>query len=224
MVETKLAIFLPTYKRPNILLKVARNIEHNTHNPHKLYFGIELDDAESMKVLKHNKLNFYVNEYDPSFSNTIQTLYEHTDEPIFMMANDDFYFTYNWDEAPMKVLTEHGNIMVLGVHDGNPSNTKYSTISLVKRTYIEQQSGVIDMPRRVLYPYNHNFVDDEFTETAQARRVWDKLEAPCIIHQHHSFTWVSERNELDETYKKNDALAGLDTQTYFSRRPLWQNV
>lgn len=224
MAEAKLAIFLPTYKRPNVLLKVARNIERNTHNPYKLYFGIEVDDAESLKVLQDNELNFYINEYEPSFSNTIQTLYEHTDEPTFMMANDDFYFTYRWDEGPINVLNQNDSIMVLGLHDGNPTNTKYSTISLTKRVYIEKHSGVIDRPGRVLYPYNHNFVDDEFTETAQARKVWEKLEGPCIIHQHPTFTWLDERNELDETYKKNDALSAVDTQTYFSRRPLWQNM
>jgi hypothetical protein len=81
-------------------------------------------------------------------------------------------------------------------------------------------SGVVDQPNRVFGPYNHNFIDTEFTQTAQKRLVWAKLEVPCIVHQHPGFTGATK----DETYKKNDATSPEDERTFISRRPLWENL
>jgi len=93
-------------------------------------------------------------------------------------------------------------------------------MSFIRRKYIEEQSGVVDMPKRVLYPYNHNFVDNELTETAQHRGAWDKCDAPCILHQHPSFTWLGEV-PIDETYINNNKKDAEDNELYHSRKHLW---
>jgi hypothetical protein len=214
-----LGIYIPTHKRPESIKRVAKNIEEATKSEYKLYFGLEPYDTEGIKAAEATGHSVMVNKYEPSFSNTIQTIYEQTNEPIFLPANDDFLFLDGWDTAPLKMLEDFPDIMVLGVHDGNP-NTSFSAIQIIRRQYIKEQSGVVDMPNRVYYPYNHNFVDTEMTETARARKVWDRCDAPCIEHQHPSFKWLGEF-EPDETYQKNDASAGKDSETYHNRKHLW---
>lgn len=214
-----LGIYMPTYGRANKLKAVIDNIKQATKHPYKLYFGVEPEDRETILVLKDLKQNIIYNHDESTYSNALQAIYEATDEPIFLWANDDFHFLQDWDEEPLKMF-DNPDISVLGLHDGNP-NTKYFSISLVRRKYIKEQSGVVDMPNRVLYPYEHNFVDDELTETAQSRGVWDKYPGPCIEHRHPSFTWLGEFPD-DDTYRKNGKTITVDLETFNNRRRLWQ--
>lgn len=214
-----LGIYIPTYGRAYKLKEVAKNIKQATRTPYKLYWGIEIFDKDSVKEASQTNSKIVFNNGNPCYSDALQAIYESSDEEIFFWANDDFRFLDGWDIAPMEMMKDE-NISVLGVHDGNP-HTKFSTISFIRRKYIEEQSGVIDMPNRVLYPYKHNYVDDELTETAKKRGVWAYCAEPCIHHQHHSFKWLGDFAH-DETYKKNDLTFSEDTNTFYSRRHLWQ--
>jgi len=212
----KLGIFLPTYKRPDTLQAVATNIEQTTKSEFTLYFGCEIADTKSIKAAKATGHKVVINKYDPKFgySNTIQSIYEESDDEVAFHANDDFVFLDGWDVAPMQFLADNPDVMVLGAHDGN-DQPSYSTISFFRREYIERFSGVVDMPKRVFYPYHHNYQDTEFTQTAQARGLWVKIETPCIKHN---------RIGGDETYKKNDATSPIDAETFKSREHLWKNI
>jgi hypothetical protein len=106
--------------------------------------------------------------------------------------------------------------MVVGLRQ-TETDRQGSAICMVRRHYIEQQSGVIDMPGRVFYPYNHNFIDTEFTQTAQRRGVWAKCDPLVIHHNHPGFTG----KEKDETYKKNDRTYEEDERTFNNRKHLW---
>lgn len=215
----ELAIFLPTYKRPETLDGVAKNIEETTSSPFTLYFGLEPDDKAGIKSAKATGHKVIVNKYPQGYSNTIQTIYEASDEPIFFHANDDFRFLPEWDKAPMQMLKDDSEIMVLGAHDGNDSPT-FLTISFIRRKYIEQMSGVIDMPNRVFYPYKHNFQDTEFSQTAQFRGIWNKCTTPCIDHMNPGLPkW--KHKQSDETYEKNNKTIADDSNTYSSRTHLW---
>lgn len=215
-----LGIYVPTFGRPHKLASVAKNIEETTKNKFKLYWGVESFDRDSILAAKDTGYGVIINTGDPKYADALQSIYEATKEPIFFWGNDDFLFLDGWDVKPMEIMQEFQDIGVLGVHDGNPK-TSYSTISFIRRKYIEEQSGVVDMPNRVLYPYHHNFVDNELTETAKHRDVWDRCDAPCIQHQHPSFTWLGHFPP-DETYAKNDRMANADSETFYSRRHLWQ--
>lgn len=214
----KLAIWLPTYKRPHKLQQVADNIKEATKNSYTLYFGCEPDDKESIEAAKATGAKVVVNKYEMGYSNTIQSMYEASREPFAFHANDDFLFLPNWDEAPLSMFAAP-NIMMVGVKQRADDND-CSAICFWRRKYIEKQSGVIDMPNRVFYPYHHNYQDTESTLTAQKRGVWAKCDTPCIEHQHPGFTG----GEKDETYKKNDATVHLDEQTFNSRKHLWENM
>lgn len=209
-------IYLPTYKRPHALSKVAENIEKATKNEFVLYFGLEPEDKESIEAARATGHNVIINSGQPGYSDTIQTIYEATDEPIFMHANDDFFFLPNWDETPVAMFDSDW-VKVVGVSQSD-ADRSYSAIQFIRRSYIEEQSGVVDMPNRVFYPYNHNYIDTEMTLTAQGRGVWAACDAPCILHQHPAILGLTEK---DETYKKNDATAGADEETFKSRKHLF---
>ncbi len=117
-------------------------------------------------------------------------------------------------------MEKYPDIMVLGAHDGNPK-TRFYTVFFIKRQYIEEQSGVIDMKNRVFYPYHHNYQDTEFTETAISRGVWDHIDTPCIEHHNPGLAHLFGEIEIDDTYKKNDRLEGQDAAMYYSRMKLW---
>jgi len=206
----ELALFCPTWQRPHRLQEVADNIKQNTHSSYTLYWGCERDDLETIKAAKKTGGRVVINAYEPSYANAVQTMYEQSEEPVFFMCNDDFWFPKDWDMRGMKVLHERPDVMVLGVEDGL-ENT-YWTLQFVRRQYIEEQSGVVDMPRRVFYPYHHNFADTEFTQTAMKRGVWDKVAGPCVTHL---------RLERDKTYEKNDATFATDHGIYLSRTHLF---
>lgn len=219
----KLGIWIPTYKRPHTLAKIAKNIEENTHYPFTLYFGCEPEDRESILAAKDTGHKVIINQGNPGYSDTIQTIYENSDDEFFFHGNDDFVYLPDWDMRPIDLLEESPNLMVVGCHDGNPK-TRYYTISMVRRKYIEDMSGVIDMPDRVFYPYNHNFIDTEFSETAIARGVWDACTAPCIEHHNPGLAHIFGEIEQDETYEKNNKTSGADSETYHSRVHLWSNL
>lgn len=216
----KLGIYIPSYGRADKLAALAENIKTATEGDFQLYWGLEKRDKESIKAAEKTGYPIIFNTGESKYSDALQAIYENTDEEIFFWGNDDFYFLPSWNEGPLRVMEINPKIGVLGVHDGNPK-TRYNTISFVRRSYIKEQSGVIGIPNRVLYPYLHNYVDDELTGTAQARGVWDKYEGPCIEHRHHSFTWLKDTLPMDGTYRKNDSGFARDTETFYARRHLW---
>lgn len=214
-------IFLPTYKRPGVLQEVARNIEDTTHGKFTLYFGVERDDPESYKAALATGHKAIYNEDTMGYANTIQAIYEVSDAPYFFVGNDDFVFLTDWNKAPVEMLEAKPELMVIGCHDGNPG-TNYWTIHITRRSYIKEMSGVVDMPERVFYPYNHNYIDTEFSETAISRGVWEKCEAPCVEHHHPGLAHLfGATKATDPTYEKNNATGGEDANTFFRRRPLW---
>src|SRR5258706_95302 len=150
-----LAIMLPTYKRPHRLAEVAQNIKDTTKNSYTLYFGVEPDDKASQEAVVAMGYQVVLNRYPMGYSGTIQSIYESSDEPLMVHINDDFEFLPNWDEHPIAMF-ETPQVMVVGVPQ-HESDKTYSAICFIRRKYIEEQSGVIDMPNRVFYPYGHNY-------------------------------------------------------------------
>lgn len=215
-----LDIFLPTYKRPHKLAEVAKNIEETTHHPFTLYFGLEKDDTEGIKAAKATGHQVIINPNKPGYSNTVQAMYEASKGKYWFHSNDDFVHLKDWDKDPIGMLEDSPELMVIGCNDGNPK-TRYYTISMVRRKYIENMSGVVDMPNRCFYIYNHNFIDTEFTETAISRGVWQACGSPCIEHHNPGFSHLFGEIEIDETYEKNNATSVEDQKTYEERRHLW---
>ncbi len=213
-----LGVYLPTWGRPHALKRVADNVAAATVTPYTLIFACECNDEDSIEEgRKWGRV--VVNHDTPSYSNSLQVAYEEDDSPFFIGANDDFDFKPGWDTAALKEMRAMPWIRVVGIYDGNPS-CDFSTISLIDRRYIEEQSGVIDMPNRVNYPYKHNYVDTEFHATAVARKVFRPCRDSVIVHRHPDWGYA----EIDDTYRKSQASLSEDGHTFNSRAHLWTSL
>lgn len=217
--SVKIGIFCPTYHRPHKLQKVATNIEKTTKHKFTLYFGVEKEDTASAKAAKKTGHKVVVNKYstDAGYANTIQSIYESSGESLFIHINDDFVFDKDWD-VPLVNMFEDDNVMVVGVRQ-HESDDYGSAISMIRRSYIEDQSGVIDIPDRVFYPYPHHYTDTELTCTAKARGVWKFCDKLTIHHLNPGFTGAVK----DETYRKNDATSAKAEAMFNTRKHLWEN-
>jgi glycosyltransferase involved in cell wall biosynthesis len=210
-----IGVFVPTLGRPRSLQRLVDNVAAVTVTPHEVVFVVEKHDAESRAAAEATGATVIENEYEPSYSNAIQTAYERVETPFLIAANDDFDFQPGWDTAALSAWQQPG-ISVVGIHDGY-HGCRFSTISLVERNYIATQSGVIDIPGRVMYPYRHNYVDTEFFLTATKRGVFAAARESVILHRHPDFGHAV----MDDTYRKSQTHIAEDAATFQSRLHLF---
>jgi glycosyltransferase involved in cell wall biosynthesis len=209
-------IIIPSWHRPNALKKAADNAYDNTKNDIVLTFVFEPDDTESIDMAKKIKESYLISKYPGNHTGAANTGYQMTNEPFLIVANDDFNFHQDWD-VPALAKMEDKNIGVVGLNDG--SNTGFTAITLVRRAYIEQQSGCIDTPNVLYYPgYNHNYVDTEFSATAKKRGAFVACPEAVVEHMH----WAFGKAQLDPTYEKSNATSQADSITFGNRAHLWQ--
>lgn len=213
------AIFIPTFKRPAKLAGVIKDIITNTDEPIKVYFIVEKEDQGSIDELKRLNATCVLNRYEPCYAGAINTAYEVTDEPIFFTGADDLNFHKGWLSNALSHLNEA--VKVVGTNDMGAvpiGPQRDATHYLVDREYIRNQSGRVDCPDMVLYPYKHNYTDKEFVETAQVRGVYAYCPESLVEHMH----WAWQKAKMDETYLKGFESNSIDQQTFNQRRHLWQ--
>jgi len=214
------AIFIPAFKRSNRFQAVIDNITANTpENTYKIYFILEKNDQPSIDECIHLDLNFYLNEHEACYAGAINTAYEKTTEPYFFTGADDLNFHTGWLSKALDCM-ENGK-EVIGTNDMGDipiGEARDATHYLISRKYIQEQSGRIDCPNMVLYPYEHNYTDKEFIETAKARGVYAYAKESLVEHLH----WAWNKAKMDETYQRGFESNERDRQTYLSRQHLWK--
>jgi hypothetical protein len=209
-----IGIIIPTLGRSGVLQRVAENADLATKHEHTIVFIVEPDDEASRDAAVATGQLTLVNAHERSYAGAFQTAYEATDDEFFVMGNDDFDFQDGWDIPALEAMTDAD---VVGINDGGSG---CNAIMLIRRSYIESESGVIDMPNRVLYPYQHNYCDTELRETAIARGRFVACPESVIVHMHPDFG----KAEMDEVYAKSRATFGADAETFRSRSFLWENL
>lgn len=208
----KIGVYIPTLGRADKLSVLSKNIHETTHNTHKIYFVVEPDDVDSIKAITDAGEAYIVNKSPGSHTGAANTVYRETSEPYFMIANDDFVFHEGWDTKALEKMKD--KICVVGVND---TITDCLTIFLIKREYIQTQSGCVDVPDVVFYPeYHHNYVDTEFREVASMRGVFTKAPDSIVEHRH----WTNGA-KMDSTYQHSLKGDSADSRLYQSRRSLW---
>jgi hypothetical protein len=179
------------------------------------------DHAEIAEIRKHNLWHMIVplrpglGEYGAKINYGA----EHTTSTWVLTGADDLFFHPGWLREALNVHIRTG-ALVIATNDMANSAVKagrHGTHSLVHRDYVAQ--GTIDEPGKLLHEqYQHNAVDVEFTETAQARGVWEFAEKSRIQHLHPTFDRTIKR---DATYEKGMKFATLDRMLCAKRRHLW---
>ncbi len=208
-----IAVVIPTYHRPQALEGVVKNVHEATSIKHTIYFVSEPDDQATIDEVKRLKQKLIINKFPGTHTGAANTAYLETTEPFFMIANDDFTFHKGWDISAIKAIEGFG---VCGVNDG--TNQNFTAITLVRRSYIEKQSGAVDQENILYHPgYHHNYVDTEFSQTAKSRGQFTSCPESLVEHRHYSFG----KSPMDETYKKTLIGVNSDQALYESRKHLW---
>lgn len=214
MSDVKIGIVIPTFKRPHAIKRAYENAHENTETPHKIYFVIEPEEWASYNTIKENNYNLIISKYPGNHTGAANTAYEETNEPFFIIANDDFNFHKGWDIAALGAMGDKYG--VCGLNDGSSSSR--TAITLVRRDYIKNYSGSIDTTNTLYYPgYNHNYVDTEFSAVAQKRGQFVVCDEAVVEHMH----WAFNKATMDETYSKSNATSPEDSRLFQSRQHLW---
>jgi len=213
-----LAILIPTYGRSNRLEKVVKNIHDNTVTPHTIYFITEAEDTESSKEiarLKEKEITVTTGTYVAA----INTAYRSTKEPFLLLGSDDIVFTKEWDTKMLKVMEDQAIGIVGHTDEWAISKTgKHGSHLLVRRSYIETQSGVTD-EKNTIYSskYKHIMCDIETEQTSMMRNAFAMSDA-FISHTH----WYIKTAPMDSTYQRALDVADKDRETYAGRRSMFE--
>jgi len=209
-----IAILIPTYGRHLRLESVARNIHQFTTTPHTIYFVCENEDKESIAAVLHMKEECII-VTGGTYVSAVNAGYRSTGEPFIFCGSDDITFSPNWDTLMLKEM-EDPNIGIVGAMDEwEISKTGlHGSHFLVRRTYIEKQSGVVD-EQNVIYSsqYIHVMCDIETEQTAMGRKAFAMSKA-FISHKH----WYMKTAEMDKTYQRPIDGQPHDEKTYNKRR------
>lgn len=174
-----------------------------------VHAAIDAEGEERLQVL---------GPWPGDYARKINAGYRHTSEDLLFLAADDLLFHDGWFEAAVAALDE--GIGVVGTNDlGSPRVIagEHATHSLVTRDYADR-FGTIDGPGAVLTEeYPHEFVDDEFVETAKHRAAWAFAFDSHVEHLHPSWG----KAPLDPMYLQQRNRMNKGRRIYTRRRALW---
>lgn len=218
------AVLVPSYNRPGALAPLAESLGASTKAPYRLYFVLEQDDEPSRDAAATLDADVIINTGQKRYAACINAAYMATREPFFFLGADDIRFGPGWLEAGLKAMAD-ASVSVVGTVDPLHEWPDQSTHHLVRRAYIENQSGCIDIPNTVLYPYHHAYTDWEFVAIAKVRGVYAYCEGSIVEHHHPGWrpdgTVNNQHDLFDATYAKGNAEHILDKREMIRRSSMW---
>jgi glycosyltransferase involved in cell wall biosynthesis len=218
----KLAILIPVLRRPLNVKPLVESIEQNTKDFEILFLAspgdyeeiIELDHQnQSYKIMDSNYENNgdYARKINRGF-NTIKAEW-------YFLGADDLRFYPGWFEHAMERYEDNG-ACVIGTNDlGNPMVIRglHSTHTLVLGEYATR-CGTIDEPGKILHEgYPHEYVDQEFVETARCRLAWTFSHKSIVEHLHPNWNKAA----VDSIYAAQDLRMISGGRLYEKRKHLW---
>lgn len=210
-----LVLLIPVLRRPQNVSPLLASIEEATPEPYRVLFICDPSDREEQQAIDDAgaaRINVRGN-YARKINRGIQA----TDEPLIFFGADDLKFHPLWLERATARLSK--TVGVVGTNDlGNRRvmRGEHATHPLVARWYCEL--GTIDDPRRTLHEeYPHEFVDDEFIQTAQHRNAFAPALDSYVEHLHPLWGKAT----TDELYDGQRSRMRIGRRIYQRRRKLW---
>lgn len=232
--DRDLVILVPVLDRPHRVAPLMRSIARATPRAHVFFIPSpneepELEALHAALAVGYGPRMSWM-EYDGNYAAKINMAVAATDEPWIFLGADDLEFHPGWFEVCMNAAFAHweGSLIVgmpppvvVGTNDlGNARVCvgEHSTHSLALRSYV--QMGTIDQPGVLLHEeYPHEFVDDEFVETAKARGAYVHAHDAHVEHLHPSWG----KALTDWIYDQQRIRMRVGRRIYRSRRPLWSS-
>ncbi|MEK6276830.1 MAG: glycosyltransferase family 2 protein [Actinomycetota bacterium] len=213
----ELVIIVPVLGRPHNVRPLLTSIRRTTPGARVLFVCDPGDEAEQRAIEAEGAEMLIVRG---NYAKKINHAVQETSEPLLFLAADDLRFHPGWLEAAKAQLTE--GIGVVGTNDLCSDRVmagQHSTHSLVTRDYAEL--GTIDDPTRLLHErYMHEFVDDEFVQTAISRNAFAHASDSIVEHLHP----LVGKAPLDELYSKAGRRELWGRLVYMRRRRLWRKT
>ena len=180
-----IGILIPSKDRSDRFQRIIENINSTTVSPHKIYFIIEDNDFDSIAEAKRLNANIIISS-GRGYRAAINLGYLKTTEEFLLLGSDDIVFTQGWDLLMLDKMNDEKIGIVGGKDDWPISQTGlHGSHLLVRRSYIEEFSGVEDEDN-VIYSssYQHFMTDIETEQTAMKRAAFASCEA-VIEHNHY---------------------------------------
>ena len=211
----ELAILVPVLRRPKNVRPLLDSIERATPTPYRVTFICDPDDFEEQDAIDRAGHSFLL--CDGNYAAKINLAAAAADENFLFLAADDLHFHPGWYQAAKAKM--RGGVAVVGTNDlGNQRVIagEHSTHSLVARWYLEL--GTIDEPGKLLHEgYPHEFVDDEFVQTAKRRGMYAHAGDSYVEHLHP--LWA--KAPTDPIYDAHAERMRAGRRIYRDRRHLW---
>lgn len=208
------AILVPVLARPHLVAGLIDNIARTTPSEHTILFLTDPDDhAERAAIAAAGATEL---PCGGSWATKINLGIAATTTPLIFLGADDLRFHPDWLGAATRKLKP--GIGLVGTNDlGNPRvmRGELATHALVARWYT--QLGAADGGALLHEGYEHNFVDQELTETAKRRGAFAFARFSHVEHLHPHWG----KSEIDATYEKGLATFARDRRTYRARRSMW---
>ena len=205
-----LAVIVPTVNRADMLEALVDNIHEATKADHRIYLVMEYDDEESLEVAKSLDTVDVIGDYGSNAA-AVNAGYHASEEPFVGIVNDDCWFTNGWDTAALGHLSD--SVHIVGINQGDGT---CKCFFMVRRSYIEKESGVYDRPNTLFHTYVSQFPDTEFAEYAQSRGVWAEALDSVVEHRH----WVFGKADPNHpNYRKAVDTFPVDVAEYTRRKP-----
>lgn len=155
-----------------------------------------------------------------SYAHKINVGFAATTEEWVFTAADDLRFHPEWFERALRWATDETG--VIGTNDlcnGRVMCGEHSTHSLVRRSYIESESGVVDEPGHIYCEkYPHEYCDDELVQTAMARGRYVHAFDALVEHMHP----LVQKAPDDATYRKGRVHTRQSRRLFYTRKRLWE--
>lgn len=216
-----LVILVPVLRRPHRVAPLLKSIRDTTPDPYRVLFIADPGDEEELAAVKQHLRRDRVGlmVLAGNYARKINYAVSHTHEPLIFLGADDLNFYPGWLAKAVKRLT--GDIGVVGTNDlcnQRVIEGRHSTHSLVARPYVAR--GTVDDPSKLLHEgYLHEFVDDEFVETAKARGAFAMALDSVVEHLHPQ----CGKAETDSLYDGQHARMRHGRRLYRRRRCLWMS-
>ncbi len=213
-----LVILIPVLRRPHRVAPLLESIREATPEAHVVFLA-DPDDQEEIDAInaEQRDLPISVETLGGNYASKVNRGVARTDEPLIFTAADDLGFCSGWLEAATAGLVD--GIEVVGVNDlidRRQERIEHATHFLVTRTYAER--GTIDDAPGLLYEgYDHSWCDNEFIETAKARRAY-AYAADAHVQHFHPMNGLAPD---DEVYLKGRQRFHEDQRIFRRRRHLW---
>jgi hypothetical protein len=215
-------IVVPVLHRPHRVAPLLASIDAATPEAHRVLFVLTRGDGDEFAAVAATGAHRMVVAPNPrgDYARKVNAAYRDSIEPFLFLAADDLHFHPGWLTEALAVMADE-TVGVVGTNDlGNARVVagQHSTHSLVRRSYVERW-GTIDEPGKILHEgYPHEYVDDEFVQTAMSRRAF----RPCLtsIVEHLHPNWG--KAPTDPLYEQQHARMRLGRKIYWRRQHLWR--